>query len=215
MPIDIQHAQTADELEAIFRFRYGIYVEEMGKPMPGADHAARLLHDALDARSTQLFARKDGELAGVMRITLGRAGIPVTFHHWYELKRFQRFSLDQISFTGRLMVAQKFRRTAVALQLACEAYRLGRPNGVCLNFIHTTPPLVPFFERLGHRRYASEFLDPDLGPRTPLVLALNDVEHLKSCRSPFIELAPATSWPVEVANWFRSAVMPNSDVSPR
>lgn len=213
MPIEIQHAQSPEDLEAIYRFRYAIYVEEMGKPMPGADHDRRLLHDALDARSTQLIARKDGELAGVIRITWGRDGLPETFVEWYGLRRFRDFAREQISFTGRLMVAQKFRRSAAAIRLACEAYRLGRLSGISLDLIHTTRPLVPFFERLGHRRYASEFLDPDLGPRTPLVLALCDVAHLQRCRSPFMELAPTTPWPEAVARQFNAAVQPQGQMA--
>lgn len=202
--MQITRAETSEECERIYQFRYSIYVEEMGKPMPGADHESRTLRDDLDERSTQLYARRGDELIGVIRITWGADGLPEKFVNWYGLERFKGFPKEEISFTGRLMVSESLRSSAVSLALAREAYRLGRERGVGFDFIHTTPHLIPFFERLGHRRYVPEFLDPDLGPRTPMVLLLGDLEHLESSHSPFGPLARTLNHHrPEHADWFR------------
>lgn len=207
----MQIIQTAsdEQRERIYRFRYSIYVEEMGKPMPGADHERRTLRDELDERSTHLMALRGEELIGAIRITWGADGLPGRFVNWYGLERFGGFPKEEISFTGRLMVSEGLRSSAVSLALAREAYRLGRERGVGFDFIHTTPTLIPFFERLGHRRYGSEFLDPDLGPRTPMVLVLGDMGHLDSCRSPLGPLARELNHHrPEHAEWFRNQFPP-------
>ena len=61
-------AETAEEKEAIYRFRYEIYVEEMGRYRSIADHERRLLIDAggialSKDRSTRAFANPDHEIA--------------------------------------------------------------------------------------------------------------------------------------------------------
>lgn len=201
----IIEAASDEQIGRIFRFRYAIYVEEMGKPMPGADHAGRILKDELDDRSTHLMALVGDELVGSIRITWGADGLPERYVDWYGLDKFSVFPPSDFSFTGRLMVLENLRSSAVSLALAREAYRRGRERGVAFDFIHTTPRLIPFFEKLGHRRYAPEFLDPDLGPRTPMVLVLTDLDHLSGCQSPFGILARSLNHVrPEHVEWFRS-----------
>jgi predicted GNAT family N-acyltransferase len=198
-------AKTAEEYERIFRFRYSIYVEEMGKPMPDADHTHRVLYDDLDDRSTHLYAQREGEVIGAIRIIWGSDGLPAKYLNWYGLDRFSSIPQEEISFTGRLMVSEKLRSSVVSMVLARQAYCLGRERGISFDFIHTTSDLVPFFERLGHRPYTSEFIDPDLGSRMPMVLALGDLAHLQACQSPFASLAVSLNHhrPERVV-WFRN-----------
>ncbi len=196
-------ATSQDELEAIYRFRYAIYIEEMGKPMPGADHERRELRDELDARATQLFVKRDGEIAGTVRIVWGADGIPANYAGWYGLEQFMGFSSAAFSFTGRMMVAQKHRNGPLSMALAKEAYRLGCERGIAFDFIHTTPPLIPLFERLGHRRFTDNFVDPDLGPRTPMALVLSDYKHLEKCSSPFLNIYREWSTRPNPVTWFK------------
>jgi hypothetical protein len=201
--MSIRLAATESELNAIYRFRYGIYIEEMGKPMPGADHERRELRDGVDGRATQLFSERDGEITGTVRIVWGIDGVPENYAEWYGLEKFRGFSNASTSFTGRMMVAQKFRNGPLSLVLAKEAYRLGCERGVAFDFIHTTPPLIPLFERLGHRRYNGNFVDPELGPRTPMVLVLSDRKHLENCRSPFLPILRTLSPRPNPVTWFK------------
>lgn len=199
----IKEASDGEEIERILRFRYSVYVEEMGKPIPGANHDTRCLEDELDDQSTHLFAERDGQIVGTVRIVWGRHGLPDSYIGWYGLERFRMFNPSALSFTGRLMVAARHRRGPLAIILAKEAYRRGLRQGVVFDFIHTTRSLIPLFERLGHRRYKDDFVDPELGPRTPLVLVLGDIDHLRGCRSPFgIEAKRGNQIPDPV-EWFR------------
>src|SRR5260370_1088540 len=144
----ISSAEACEDLARIFRFWYDIYIAEMGKPMPGADHNRCTLSDGLDSRATHLYAHCNGEILGTLRIVWGREAIPDQYRKWYALERFN-CSPAAMSFTGRFMVAESWRKTLrgslAAVALACEAFRLGRSNGIEYDFIHTTTSLVPFF----------------------------------------------------------------------
>ena len=199
----IKQASTETERQRIYRFRYNIYIEEMGKPMPDADHERRMLHDEYDPRSIHLYAERDGEIAGALRLIWGRDGLPPVFVDWYGLEMFREFSPTEISFTGRLMAAKQYRSSLLGVSLAQEIYRIARESGLAFDFIHTTQPLVGYFERLGYRRYKSDFLDPDLGPRTPMILVLQDIAHLETCQSPFLRTAHQLTNSPESADWFK------------
>ena len=52
--ISCRVAESIAEREAVYRFRYSVYVEEMKKPLASADHAREVITDDLDAYSTIL-----------------------------------------------------------------------------------------------------------------------------------------------------------------
>ncbi len=192
MPVTIRQAETSEDRERVFRFRYEIYVKEMGKPMPGADHCRRLLQDESDERATHLMALDNDEVVGSLRTIWGSVEIPSHYREWYGLADFAEYPVERMSFSGRFMVAQGQRRGLTTALLLREAYGLGCERQVGLDFIHTTPPLTRLFEQVGHRCYKADFIDPHLGPRTPMVLFVEDHEHLIKCRSPFLRHASRT-----------------------
>ncbi len=204
MPITIRLAETEEDRQRVFQFRYEIYVKEMGKPMPGADHQKGHLSDACDNGATHIMAWSDGDLVGSLRIIWGRIEIPEPYAEWYGLADFMSFPPEVLSFTGRMMVAPDRRNSLIAAALASEAFRLGCEQGVKFDFIHTTPPLLGFFERLGHRRYRPDFIDPKLGPRVPMLLTLEDREHLKNCRSPLLRQVQYPTSGADMSGWFQS-----------
>ena len=46
--IEIRQASTPDDLQAVYRFRYAVYVEEMAWKMKHVNHTTKLLIDPLD-----------------------------------------------------------------------------------------------------------------------------------------------------------------------
>src|SRR2546423_14712588 len=75
MGIELFRARSHDDREALFRFRYSIYVEEMGRYRGIADHEGRRLVEPEDAHSILYGARDDQEIVGTSRMTLGADGI--------------------------------------------------------------------------------------------------------------------------------------------
>ena len=62
-------AVSEAERQEVYRFRYAVYVEEMGKSPPDANHDRRVLMDRFDATAS-LYVLRDGEgaLVGTLRV---------------------------------------------------------------------------------------------------------------------------------------------------
>jgi hypothetical protein len=83
-------------------------------------------------------------------------------------------------------------------------------DGRRLHFVHCRPPLVPFYEYLGCRRYASEFLDDDGKTCLPLVGLLRDREYLESISSPLAGSANSLASDAQAIEWFAERQMHTS-----
>lgn len=69
--IDVRIATTPEELEAVYRFRYRVYVEEMNRQERYADHDRKRIEEPMDAENTIIGAFKDGQVVGTVRLHLG------------------------------------------------------------------------------------------------------------------------------------------------
>jgi len=207
-------AQTEDERRTIYTFRYRIYIEEMGKPYRHADHKNKMLRDPLDDQATLLYSTRNGEITGTLRINWGEDISALTaFGESCALAHFRHFPANSFSFCSRLMVHKARRASVVAAALSTAAYVTGRDRGTQFNFVHCAPRLLSFFERMGFRQYTQPFHHSEIGAQIPLVLVLEDIEHLRASRSPFLGRALERSNSDNAANWFLnrfSGIQPNN-----
>lgn len=65
-------------------------------------------------------------------------------------------------------------------------YDFWRNRDISFDFINVNEPLDKFYEALGYRRYMPDFRHPEFGAVVPMVMVVNDVEHLRKVGSPFI-----------------------------
>lgn len=190
--IRVSEATTAEEKERLYRFRYEIYVDELGKSgVSAADHDNRMLVDDYDLDARQYYVETGDNLTACLRILMtgsrdGDSAMPKVLEDLYHVRPFLDFSpRARISFTSRLMVAAGQRGSAALHLMLSQAYEVALDQGVLFDFCHCSPALVELYEHLGYRRYAPNFTDPDVGYRVPLVLLLRDADHLRAIRSPF------------------------------
>lgn len=201
-------AGDAAEREAVYRFRYDVYVREMGKVrMAGADHAAGRLTDADDEHARlYVAAAPDGTMLGTLRVATGDHGIPAAFRDLGGFERFGEFRPEAMSFTSRLMVAPGARGSAALNALLGRAYRDMLDSPVQVDFCACVPGLVDLYEHLGYRRFTGNVVDPVVGYQVPLALVLRDAEHLAAIRSPLWRLLrghPSAGEGGAVAAWLR------------
>lgn len=204
----VRLAEDAADQEAIFRFRYDVYVREMGKVrMDGADHAAGRLSDPEDAQARLYMAvGGDGGLVGTLRVLTGDHGIPPAFRALSDFDRFAEFPPQAMSFTARLMVAPGARGSAALNALLGRAYRDMLDSPAQVDFCACVPGLVDLYEHLGYRRFTRNVVDPVVGYQVPLALVLRDAEHLGAIRSPLWRLLrghPSAGEGGAVAAWLR------------
>jgi N-acyl-L-homoserine lactone synthetase len=192
----VRVASSPQDLNAIGRLRYRIYVEEMGKSYPAADHDRQLLLDEYDLSSTNLLVEhrgadgKPGELVAAVRETLACAGSS-------ELQRamncppslLEVIPPSRLSYTTRLVVSRKFRaHPGVLLPMLLEIYQIGAVRGDWVNWIHARTRLAPMFERLGFRRFGEAFwFDPGQCRHQGFVLLMDDIETFARLNSAFCQ----------------------------
>src|SRR5665213_76010 len=72
----VKRAATAAEREAVYRFRYRIYVDELGREIGGVDHAGRRVCDDEDERphSHHFYVGTPERIEGIVRLRVWEPG---------------------------------------------------------------------------------------------------------------------------------------------
>jgi GNAT superfamily N-acetyltransferase len=180
---------SAAAREAVYRFRYQVYVREMGRTEPLACHQRGRLTDPMDetafiVAATDTVTRKT---VGTIRSNLLREGGACHYEELYGLATLSAAERHATSITTRLMVTAEHRGGALAVQLAMAAYALAGSTGIESDYIDCNDPLVPFFTRLGYRR-VRRVTHPQYGNVTVMRLEVDDTSHLSAVRSPLLRV---------------------------
>ena len=73
MDIQVRYAESEDDLQAIFRLRYEIYIQEMNMESASVDRNLEMLTDSSDDTARILYATVDDEMVGTVRLHWGGA----------------------------------------------------------------------------------------------------------------------------------------------
>ncbi|HWR45916.1 GNAT family N-acyltransferase [Sporomusa sp.] len=73
--IQISIARNQWEKDMVYRLRYGVYVEEMGKSISSAHHVSQQIYDEMDEFSIILYATQESTLIGTLRLTVGNIDV--------------------------------------------------------------------------------------------------------------------------------------------
>ena len=196
-------AQNNEQLQAIYAFRYKIYIQEMGKTIKDVDHNKQLLKDHRDDDAVQFFLEDDDGVFACLRTFFSSdTSITSTEIKDYGLEKFLAFNPSSICLSGKLMIDAKKRNSSALGILLGSAYKYGRERGVQFDFCNCAPSLVQLYEMLGYRRYKENITDEDVGYRVPLVNVLEDVQHYQFIQSPFYRYARALPNDTTSSDWF-------------
>lgn len=186
MLFDIRLAKSADDLEALYRFRYKIYVEEMGRVQQDADHVNKTIRDELDEGGHNLLAFKQGKLVGAVRVNLNQS-ISEFYLDFYKIFEQHGTSSNNISIVTRLMIADEVRHTTLTYRLFIACYEFGLWRGVKYNFVDCNDHLVDLFLSFGFFYYIGKSNHPEYGLVNPLIMDLHDETNLRAVKSPFLK----------------------------
>lgn len=200
-------AETAAEREAVFSFRYRVYVEELKLSPPEADHKRRILCDALDDVAIAYALWQGQRVVGSLRVLYFADLNDLTaLTDKFRLQpTLEAFGVDAICSTSRFMLDPKLRHGRAILRLMQATYLDGVARGVRFNYGDCSPHLVPFYEHLGYRRYTHAYNDTHYGYKLPIVMLWRDHKWFRRVRSPlarFVERQPDDS---EARAWFESS----------
>jgi predicted GNAT family N-acyltransferase len=183
----IHFAQTERERQEIYRLRYEVYIDEMRKPYPDADHEARMLRDALDDTAVLLVCRGAGRVVGTVRsLMLRDAMASPELVARLALDRFAGPVRRHVNLCSRLVIAQGHRGGRALLAVLLGIYQWGLANDVHVSLCDTRASHVDLFHRLGYRDDGPPFVDEAAGAiQYPLSLQLRDLAYLRAVKSPF------------------------------
>jgi CRP-like cAMP-binding protein/N-acyl-L-homoserine lactone synthetase len=204
MAIAVDAAQDEAQRRAVYRFRYQVYVEELGLAPPGTDRAAGQIRDALDEASTSYLLRRDQAVVGSLRVLrLADLRDPAPLVEKFALQpALEAFAPHEIATTSRFMLHPALRHGKAILALMRRAFEDARAGGVRLNYGDCSPHMLPLYEHLGYRRYGAAFNDPDFGYKLPIVMLLGDLEGFAEVRSPLTRVAERFPADPAARSWF-------------
>lgn len=206
----VRLARTEAEREAIFRFRYRIYVEELGREIGGVDRDRRVVHDAEDDKpyTHLLYCGPLDKLDGTVRIRAWEPGeVPEALYKTFSMGLFPNIHELRTAEVGRFMIAASARGKLIMPAMARSAYLLlGQQARTDLVFSSCRPGLIPLYRRLGSRPYGGALIHDAEGMEVPLVSVMSDEAYYRRNGAPTAPLirrvfGPSKRAPVDQASF--------------
>jgi Cyclic nucleotide-binding domain len=180
-------AETEEEKLAVYRFRYAVYVEEMGRYRSTADHERRLLVEPEDETARIYYAAPEGEVVATSRFSWG-GDAPFSRRQIesYQLEPFLAELPPEVMVVGeRGMVAPQLRGGRIFQQLGAASRSLFDEKRIQLVFGECEPHLLSLYLGQGCRPYAKRNINsPEAGYLIPIVTVVEDVAYLRRIGSP-------------------------------
>jgi len=208
--VSVSQARSEADRNRIYRFRYNVLANEQTDASDPKQEPDGIHHAPLDDGSIILYLQSDQEILGTVRVNFGDGkNLPAVLHEAFRLDKFREFAGARMSFTSRLVVAEKWRATPALPVLLAAAYKLCRSQDILFDFSHCRPSQLGAFQRLGYRRCGPNYVGKQ-GLDVPLVLPLTDITHLQQVRSPLSRLAGGYDNDGRAGAWFKQ-VCPDTD----
>jgi hypothetical protein len=194
-------AESEEDREEAFRFRYSVYVEELGRYGRIADHRGRRLVEPEDAYSVIYGARENGRWVGTARMTLGAHGFSARQIDQYGLEPFLADVPAELMAVGeRMMVVPELRGSTLNAEMRDFQREDIRARGVRLLFGCCEPHLLSMNLSSGGRTYSEHNINSeDVGYMIPLLWIEGDPEDL-AAEAPSIKQALGRGGAVHAAS---------------
>jgi len=178
-PLQVKVARTDGDRAAIYRLRYEVYVDEMRRPQPAADHENRKLVEPLDETATLIGCFRGDEALATCRVNFSETS-EFENRELYDFDQFERVHSGRVAFLSKLMIHKEWRATPLfaLLARAIHAVLLDRKMEVAI--LDCNDHLVSTFENLGFVSYKGRVDHPLYGSVTPMVLMVQDQQQARS-----------------------------------
>lgn len=193
-------------LPSLEQFRYEIYIAELQKSLPGADHFRRRLPDEHDATAYHfLAASKRNSIDGCVRLHM-TPHVPEQSQRALALDKYLDGYSYPVGYVSKLMVRRSLRGGTTARQLmeAMVEFSRNEYENAEICFFHCNPKLVRLYAYYGFRQFGEAFHDPAVGAQVPMYFMPGDVEHFKSIGSPLYPTAKRRPIPQDLKAYLTS-----------
>ncbi len=201
--LQVHEAANSEQRQKVLTFRKQVMVDDLGiQPASSHDQQHRD-HAARDKAARHLFLTSHGAVAGCLRLYTSDMIAPSPeMTEIYGLDTFADFGPAYLSFTDHMVVGERWRGSQAPALMTAAAFKLARSAGAHFDFTYCPPALVGLYEKIGYRSYSGKYLDIDEGLQVPMVLVMDDVQHLQSINSPFAPLALLKKPDPTIVRWF-------------
>lgn len=185
----ICRAATEAEKKKIYEMRYQIYVEEMKKDFPNADHENKMLYDQADddANNVLFYMEKHDQIAATVRVQIGTSEqYPCHFRQGCLLDDFQQFQPGApiLAMASRLFISPSYRKTKVFFQMILAVVQEIVEKEIPFLFVMSNPEIVNLYRGVGAKTFTQEgFWDEGVGYLIPMVFMPGDIQHMKTIGS--------------------------------
>lgn len=181
-------ATSREELEAIWRFRYEVYIEELKRDYPDVDHENRWYRDADDEseHAINLYVGSLDNIIGIQRVLVWPAGkIPANYYELFSMEMFPGIEHAVIAEAGRLMIRPSARGHNVFPVLVNGMQEIWRQHGVELCFLYCAPGLVKHYRKtLKARPYDGRLIPAGSIMGIPMVILTAEEQIVEPCDKP-------------------------------
>ncbi len=208
----IHRATTREELEAVYRFRYTVYVEEYGRELGRDTQDREWVHDADDEKpySTILYSGSVDDMTGSVRLRHWRPGeVPQAEAEALSMHLFPDIDQRRVAEIGRFMIRRSLRGRLLLASFARAAYdQLAGEERSDLTFCYCSPGLVRYYRKLGARPFGGVLVPTVDGMMVPLVSVMSDHAYYRRMGSPLAPLVrrhfgPGKRPPVDATPYLR------------
>ncbi len=192
MPYEFGIAESDEERREVFRLRYDVYVEEMGRYQDAADHAERLFREPEDEQSVLFYAREEesGRVVGTSRLTWGgHEPFPERMVSQYGLEPFlAELPAEALAVGERGMVVPRLRGSDLMMKMMGQSRDWVAERRIQIIFGNCEPHLLNLYLELGHRTYSHDnFNSREAGYLIPILFVPEDVYYLRAIGSPLAD----------------------------
>ncbi len=181
-------AQTSEDLLAIGRLRYELFVARDGKAYAHADHDARSFIEPVDYLSLNFWAHDGDNCVAAVRLT--RAVDALGAAHLADVVEHAGLTTDEVRETviaSRMVILDNLRARLRITPLVRRIYRAGLISGAKRSLIALRPEVEPLFARFGFVPWGKVYNDRVAGKMIVMVIERFNREHLVTVRSPLLK----------------------------
>ncbi len=185
---DIEVIQRGSGMQGIGRLRYDLFIERDGKGYEFADPVMRTFLEPIDEVSLNFHYTPLDETLASVRLSWAQDALDdVHLCHLVTHSGIPDDLLPRTTVTSRLAVRDLMPAKLRMLPMIRETCFAGLLSGVRFTIVSCRPSLVELFVRIGFFSTRTPIVDPVAGELEIMVLDAEDLDHLQSSGSPFLE----------------------------
>lgn len=188
----VRRVTTQEELEAVQRLRYRVYVEEGGdKEHYEADHQRKMIiSDGDSFEGTRIYYVGDPEAPhATMRMRTWQAGqLPEEVRQTYSVELLPTVKELAVSEASAAVALPTRRGTLAVLGMMCHAmYDTIAEMGAGVCYATCVPGLLRKYQKLGFRAFGGSPISTSSGILLPVIFVLHE-SHLRKVGSPLLHV---------------------------